>query len=111
MQPAKFVSVSVFVLLFTSSAYAIPAGYNWQEWKVGEGSNGHFYAVVAVENAISWNEAHNAVPEGAYLATITSLDENAFVSDLALATPSAWGPITSGGYGPWLGGFQPPEAV
>ncbi|MGC9320133.1 MAG: lectin-like protein, partial [Armatimonadota bacterium] len=51
--------------------------YDWQQW----GDNGHWYAVVA--DTGSWETQQAAAEaEGAYLATITSEDEQGFVLGL-----------------------------
>ena len=45
--------------------------------------NGHFYDVVATSGTLSWEDANAAASAaGAYLATITSAGENAFVFGL-----------------------------
>lgn len=89
---------------------ALPASEIQQlyEW-VQNPDNGHYYQVVAVLNPITWFEAQaQAAAAGAYLVTITSAKENAFIYSLAVANPAAWGPTNSLRYGPWLGGLQPP---
>jgi hypothetical protein len=75
------------------------------EWKVSEGGNGHWYALVIAKGAVSWSAAQSAASGlGAHLATVLSEPEDVFVFALA-ETPAAW----TGHFGPWLGGRQIPR--
>jgi hypothetical protein len=69
------------------------------EWRVADGGNGHWYALMQRGSMIGWHEAvQQSAALGGYLATPTSAAENAFIFDLVpseLMLP-----------GPWLGGFQ-----
>jgi len=90
------------------------------QWLLADGGNGHFYEAVVVpegtnwESSIDWESAKNvAVVAGGYLATITSVEENAFVFSLVSGNDDfyrpSW-PNIEHSYlnGPWIGGFQPP---
>lgn len=72
--------------------------------------NGHSYEAFTTASAITWTEA-SAIAEGmgGTLATITSVEEKAFVFAL-VNSPEYWQPNFSGSptdtFGPWLGGFQ-----
>jgi hypothetical protein len=67
--------------------------------------NGHWYKINT--GALSWSAAQAAaIAAGGYLATITSLNENTFITDLledaALAVPAAWiGASDSDAEGEW----------
>ena len=70
------------------------------QWTTAAGGNGHWYDVVV--SPLSWDDAESATEAaGAYLATITSAEEQAFVESLLApyTTPDV------GGF--MLGGFQP----
>jgi hypothetical protein len=73
--------------------------------------DGHLYDAIAVDGGINWTDAR-AAAEGmgsgacqAYLASITSADENAFI----LANFSSVAPMIGSGY--WIGGYQPAETT
>jgi hypothetical protein len=54
-----------------------------QQWSVSQGGNGHYYRLVVATGAVTWDEARIAATNaGGYLATITSSEENAYVSNL-----------------------------
>jgi len=85
-------------------------------WERAAGGNGHLYEAVAVETAISWENARAAARArgpGWDLATITSANENAFVKSLFEANP-AFLRIRARcaedycllRIGPWIGGFN-----
>ncbi len=85
----------------------------WVQWPSIRGGNDHYYLGVASGNALSWNEAKAAAQDaGGYLASILSKEENAFVYSL-IDSPRFWTPPNNGGsgFGPWIGGFQPPGSV
>ena len=69
--------------------------------------NGHYYE--ARLRNVNWQTAQDeCLAGGGYLATITSLEENAFVFGLVSGDSAFWYWDDRGyGYGPWLGGFQP----
>lgn len=61
------------------------------------GGNGHGYEAFGVEGGITWEDAKAAAEAmGGYLATITSEEENDFISDVLGVGSTAY----------WLGGFQ-----
>jgi Ca2+-binding RTX toxin-like protein len=66
----------------------------------------HSYMVVTrPAGPLSWHDAAaEARALGGYLAVPTNALENAFIDGLVRATPGAYS--VSGGFGPWLGGFQ-----
>ena len=74
---------SVFVLLVVVLVtFACPVSQaqdlEWFQWTVAEGGNGHEYAVIPTFG--TWDEqATAAVSYGAYLATVTSNEEKAFL--------------------------------
>jgi Ca2+-binding RTX toxin-like protein len=75
---------------FLSHASA-PSGPDW----VLNAANGHFYKLVTVAGGISWESAQAAtLAQGAYLVTVTSAAEQAFVQTL------------TDGPGAWTGGFS-----
>nr|NCS17784.1 hypothetical protein [Microcystis aeruginosa G13-12] len=81
---------------------------NLKQWKSEEGGNGHYYKVIYQPNGISWNTAKaEAEALGGYLVTITSAEENNFVSNLFSGNSSAWKNLGIDTRGPWIGGFQP----
>ena len=67
--------------------------------------NGHGYKVVTGDTTLSWMEAKAAAEAmGGHLATITSEDENDFVTMLLVDLGFGVGDLQR--Y--WLGGYQPP---
>lgn len=53
------------------------------QWSTSDGGNGHWYVVAPYGAADSWEEAEAyAVSLGGHLATLTSADENSFVTSL-----------------------------
>lgn len=82
------------------------------EWPVADGGNGHWYAAVAIEPGISWDNANAAaVADGGYLASITSAAENTFIYNLVSDIPSLWRHDPDNSIGPWLGGYQLPGSA
>ncbi|MDB5565949.1 MAG: hypothetical protein JWP84_2515 [Tardiphaga sp.] len=74
-------------------AFNAPAGTGWTL----DSANGHYYRYVG--STVSWNAAASAATQdGAYLATITSAAEQAFVYNL------------TNGVGGWAGGYGPNAA-
>jgi len=70
------------------------------EWKVSEGGNGHWYQFSNLK--IGWNASSIlALNKAGYLATITSANENTFISNY-LNVLNCWNDVR----GPLLGGFQ-----
>ena len=83
------------------------------QWKVSEGGNGHYYAIVLFSNPITWTQAKvDAENRGGYLATILSAAENDFIFRNLVNDPIYWltgnPPWQNQASGPWIGGFQPP---
>jgi hypothetical protein len=85
---------------------AFPAGAQWVRWEPSAGGNGHWYQAVRNTNGYNWTQVNElARAESGYLATITSVAENAFVVSL-INSPEFFQAI-GGGSGPAIGGFQP----
>jgi hypothetical protein len=77
------------------------------QWRTEDGGNGHWYQLRYAGLPTSWQDCqHAAVDAGGHLATLTSLSESEWVGHYAGQYPAAWGPDL--GFGPVLGGFQPP---
>ena len=58
------------------------------QWRVEDGGNGHWYAVVRWEQDIAWLTARDwAVGHGGHLATLTSAQEDSFATSVAVAEP------------------------
>jgi hypothetical protein len=76
------------------------------QWRVEDGGNGHWYAVVTVPHGITWTAAREAASSrGGYLTSIRSAPEAAFVRTLSESTDGAFGSGTIQ-YGPWIGGSR-----
>lgn len=68
-----------------------PSGDGW----VLDSDNGHYYRIVTTE--VTWDQANShATADGAYLATVTSQDEENFIANLP-----GWSHVR---YGVWTGG-------
>jgi hypothetical protein len=77
------------------------------QWPTTAGGNGHYYQSFLVPSGISWSDAKTAAEAaGGYLASITSSEENLFVSSL-VNDDRYWHSTGGYGVGPWLGAFQP----
>ena len=76
------------------------------QWTSESGGNGHYYDVVVVAEGLTWSDAKTAAENSThlgfsgYLVTITSSDENLFVT----------GAMDGKNNDAWAGGFQPPES-
>jgi hypothetical protein len=85
------------------------------QWRVDDGGNGHWYAVVIpTGDQINWEASRAAAIEsGGHLATSTSAPENEFILQVAKNLDAWWVVTEFPQYciGPWLGGYQPPNAV
>ena len=69
------------------TAVAAPAGST--EWTAASGGNGNWYRYVS--GTVDWNAARTAaLGFGGYLATVTSVAENAFIQSLKGAGTRAW---------------------
>ena len=89
-QMKNLIHTAVVTLFATSAAQAQQA----VQWKVSDGGNGHWYLVSAAN--LTWDEHQIlAVASGAQLVSITSGEENLYVTSLA-------GPGRV-----WIGGFAP----
>lgn len=93
-------SVPFLLMYLITTASAVPV-----QWTTAQGGNNHWYEVVN-SGAITWNDANITANALSYeglsgsLASITSEQENVFVS--SLVNTINWGPA----YGPWLGGYR-----
>jgi hypothetical protein len=91
-----------------AAALSVAAGAAAQDavqWRVEDGGNGHWYAIVLEPDGLAWAAANTrAAALGGHLATIHSTPEDEFVFQIANQVNAAW----SGPYslGPWLGGSQ-----
>jgi hypothetical protein len=66
--------------------------------------NGHRYAILTYATFKTWNAARNdAVATGGHLVTITSFEEEIFVTTLVKSRPD----VLNGAYGPWIGAQKP----
>ena len=98
----KAVAVILAALFLSATPMTTPAE-EFVQWS----KNGHYYKAVHIPEGISWTEAKAQAEEaGGYLATITSSQENTFVSKL-IDDERFWGwhDIYSH-FGPWIGGYQ-----
>ncbi|MCL7972600.1 MAG: hypothetical protein M8866_11040, partial [marine benthic group bacterium] len=74
-------------------------------------ADGHLYDAIAPDGGINWTDARAAAEAmsfgecRAYLASITSTEENDFI----LANFPSVVPVVGSGY--WIGGYQPPETT
>ncbi|MFZ4749015.1 MAG: hypothetical protein ACOYMM_00770 [Phycisphaerales bacterium] len=84
------------------------------EWRASEGGNAHWYFMESQSDGLDWFAARaRAAARGGYLATVTSDSENNFVL-LAASDIRGWTVLNGPPpycLGPWLGGFQPSDAV
>ena len=99
MRPVRLFVV-LLVFGWSSGAGAVPI-----QWTVAEGGNGHFYEAVDLGIEVSWDDAKSAAEAaGGYLATITSAEEDDWVT--ANLLPLISGTRGDGAIGPWIGGYQ-----
>jgi hypothetical protein len=81
-----------FLLFAAFGAFVCPAQGAPTQWTAAAGGNDHWYEFFSA-GAISWDDARsNALGAGGYLATITSGEENTFVTNLVPTTSdsTAW---------------------
>ena len=83
------------------NANGVPDNCEATEWTLEAGGNGHFYQLIFTESSgnpvvLSGTEIQELVPDGAYLATLTSPQENDFVSFTIADDIRAWLPINGG---------------
>jgi hypothetical protein len=80
----KTIAGSALLLALSTLASAAPT-----QWTVGSGGNGHWYEYVG--NSVTWSQAASAAATmGGYLATVTSANENQFVSSTIANGAWAW---------------------
>ena len=95
MRTSSLAALVPLTLLLLSPALSA-APFTLTQWTAAAGGNNHFYYVFERDDFINWTDASLAAQSfGGYLATITSAEENAFVTALT-QTPS--GPLES-----WIG--------
>jgi len=101
-----FAEVKSYVVEFSEPKHA-PA-----KWSVRDGGNGYWYLAVAAPDGITWAEANRiANSVGGYLATITSPEENDFITKL-VNDDVYWSEFTqNANAGPWIGGYQLPGSA
>jgi hypothetical protein len=83
MTPKNSARVAAMAVAAAVTANGALAG-DAVQWRVEDGGNGHWYRVVVVPGAgyprITWDEARNrAIAAGGYLATVSTIEENAFL--------------------------------
>ena len=83
------------------NANGVPDNCEATEWTLEAGGNGHFYQLIFIESSgdpvvLSGTEIQELVPDGAYLATLTSPQENDFVSFNVADDIRAWLPLNGG---------------
>ena len=79
------------------------------EWRVEDGGNGHWYAVVTQVKPLSWGAARDlALAAAGDLCCFADAEERRFTFDLASRHPDAWSflPVTGHFWGPWVGAYQ-----
>jgi hypothetical protein len=52
------------------------------QWTTGSGANNHWYDVITTTSSITWEDARNSLSSNWHLVTITSAEEDLFVSNL-----------------------------
>ena len=97
---------ALFLIGLIGSVNASPT-----QWLASEGGNDHWYEVVTFGNGITWAAANLEAESSVYLnmtgylASVTTDDENTFISDLFGFTDWVYNNL-NGFMGPWLGGHQ-----
>ncbi|MDP7008176.1 MAG: lectin-like protein [Phycisphaerales bacterium] len=77
---------------------------NIRHWSISEGGNGHWYLGVPAPKGISWLDANDAaIAMGGYLATLTSEEEDSFVSFTICEPEDLWNWDGGVARGPWFG--------
>ncbi len=80
--------------------------YCARQWTIENGGNDHWYAYVP-EFVLTWNDLRDLARNiGADLVSITSSQEQDFLTAMLDATPGAW---TQGATGPFIGAYQDPR--
>lgn len=76
----------------------------WVQWRTQDGGNGHWYKAAQTSPGLNWSSANALVSaSGAYLVTILTSEEEAFVEAL-VSDARYWNHNNSG---PVIGAFQP----
>lgn len=95
----------MLVLAITGIGNAMPV-----QWSTAVGGNDHYYEIIQTDSGITWATANTLANNSTYLelqghlATITSREENLFISDdPGLGNENPYGIINC----KWLGGYQP----
>jgi hypothetical protein len=90
------------------------AGCTPEQWSVEDGGNGHYYAFIASDVTLSWEDAQALAQSGSvggasagYLASVGDAAENAFIIDQIL--PGAG--VIAMKQQVWIGGRQPDGEV
>lgn len=92
-------------LLKTATAAALLTGASASAAPVFYPVNGHWYDAIPVSGGITWDDAKVAAEAlGGHLATINTIDENAFITASLPAANADY-------FGYWLGGFQPGDTT
>lgn len=106
------IGAALLAAYLSSTAAAEPV-----RWEHSSGGNGRFFEVVVMPSAINWTDARDAAVARTYLgysgilACASYQRKDAFIRELAAATPGAF-VLQPGGYsGPWLGGIQLPGST
>lgn len=77
------------------------------KWSARKGGNDHTYLAVASPDGVTWTQANRiANSVGGYLATITSIKENNFITKLVHDDMYWVQSAQSENAGPWIGGHQ-----
>jgi hypothetical protein len=78
-----------------------------KQWRIEDGGNGHWYEAVAAPDGISWfDAAFSARYSGGYLATLTSAEEDQFVSFTVADPEYLWNWDGGVARGPYFGGYR-----
>jgi hypothetical protein len=86
----------VVMVASNAGAQQLPA----VQWPVADGGNGHWYAIKTWNQKTPWATANSyAQSIGGHLATITSLNEDTWTTQLTMGWPGAWFGLS----GPWIG--------
>src|SRR5512139_2788696 len=76
-------------------------------WEMSVGGNGHSYELI--DATINWDGANAAaISAGGHLATITSAEENQFITNVL---GNGISDLSSPIYYHWIGGYQPDGSV
>jgi len=115
MRPTSYLTAAALATTINAAMSAGALAGDAVQWRVEDGGNGHWYRVIVLPGAgyprITWDEARNrAIAAGGYLATVSTIEENAFlfrdVSPTMFNQWSCWigGLRTGGGGWQWVNG-------